>query len=86
MVIFVAAPKRPAQIIGNNGGAAMKIDRKVAKGYEIRCDCNRAFVTGRLGPSVECPYCGHTALSADLVAEFYAPKAETAKAKHTAAA
>jgi hypothetical protein len=35
---------------------------------------------------VECPYCGHTALSADLVAEFYAPEAEKAKAKHTAAA
>jgi rRNA maturation endonuclease Nob1 len=64
----------------------MKIDRKVAKGYEIRCDCSRAFVTGRLGPSVECPYCGHTALSADLAAEFHARVAEDREAERIAAA
>jgi rRNA maturation endonuclease Nob1 len=63
----------------------MKIDRKVAKGYEIRCLCSRAFVA-RPGPSVECPYCGHTALSADMVAEFYDREAERTEPDRTAAA
>ena len=64
----------------------MKIERRVAKGYEVHCACNRAFVASRLGPSIECPYCGQTALSADLVADFYAQPAEEAKGRRTAAA
>lgn len=64
----------------------MKIDRKVARGYEVHCACNRAFVAKTLSPSIECPYCGRTALSTDLVAEFYAQSAESGKGRRTAAA
>ena len=48
----------------------MHIEAKVTKGTVIRCDCSETFVVKQLGLSVECPYCGKTALSADMAADF----------------
>ena len=54
----------------------MVIRRKVRRGYEIDCnaDCRKAhasgFVVANLGVSVECPRCGRTALSTDLISDF----------------
>ena len=48
----------------------MHIEAKVPKGAVIRCDCNETFVVKQLGLSVECPYCGKTALSADMAADY----------------
>ena len=49
---------------------AMFIEAKTERGYRVACGCEKTFVVRRLGPSVECPHCGHTALSVDLVTEF----------------
>jgi len=35
--------------------------------YMLVCSCTRTFKTRRGGLSVECPHCGNTALTADLV-------------------
>lgn len=51
----------------------MQIDAKLSEGYVILCD-NKAeehiFIVRNLGPAVECPKCGSTALSGDLATEF----------------
>lgn len=50
----------------------MIIDGKLPEGYVVLCDiCHSfAFLVKNLGPSVECPKCGTTALSVDLVNDF----------------
>ena len=51
----------------------MQIDAKIAEGYVILC-INKAeehvFIVRTLGPAVECPKCGSTALSGDLATDF----------------
>ena len=51
----------------------MKIDAKLPEGYVILCH-NKAeehiFIVRNLGPAVECPRCGDTALSGDLATDF----------------
>ena len=51
----------------------MYIDAKYAEGYVVVCDHkaeDHVFMVGNLGPSVECPKCGATALSGDLATDF----------------
>jgi hypothetical protein len=51
----------------------MEIDEKIAEGYVILCH-NKAeehvFIVRTLGPAVECPKCGSTALSGDLATDY----------------
>jgi hypothetical protein len=51
----------------------MQIDAKIAEGYVILCN-NKAeehiFIVRTLGPAVECPKCGSTALSGDLATDY----------------
>lgn len=49
----------------------MRIEAKHSHNITVRCDCNRTFNLIRLGPSVECPHCGRTAISTDLVLEWH---------------
>jgi hypothetical protein len=52
----------------------MYLDDRSPDGHIIVCTgdgTEHSFLRRRLGLSVECPICGHTALSVDLVAEFY---------------
>ena len=52
----------------------MHLDGKIPEGYVVLCAPNdeaHTFIVRRLGPSVECPQCGRTALSADLIAAYY---------------
>lgn len=51
----------------------MQIDAKIAEGYVILCDSKteeHVFIVRTLGPAVECPKCGSTALSGDLATDF----------------
>ena len=51
----------------------MIIDDKIPEGYVILCNHKaeeHVFIVRRLGPAVECPRCGSTALSGDLATEF----------------
>jgi hypothetical protein len=49
----------------------MIIDGKIPEGYVLLCDrCDEAFLARRLGPSVECPHCGHTDIPADLMTDY----------------
>ncbi len=49
----------------------MTIDGKIPEGYVLLCDrCEDAFLARRLGPSVECPRCGQTEVSTDLMTEY----------------
>ena len=50
----------------------MQIDAKLAEGYVILCnrkDEEHIFIVRSLGPAVECPKCGNTALSGDLATD-----------------
>ncbi len=63
------------QTANSDAGVSPKImiDDKLTEGYVILCkakDEDHTFLVRRLGPSVECPRCGSTALSTDLVLEF----------------
>ncbi len=53
----------------------MILDGRLPEGYVVLCvadgDEQRSFLVQRLGPSVECPECGRTALSAPLVEDYY---------------
>jgi hypothetical protein len=52
----------------------MYLDGKIPEGYVVICTPNgepHSFIVRRLGPSVECPQCGRTALSANLIATYY---------------
>jgi hypothetical protein len=52
----------------------MYLDGKIPEGFVVLCAPNgeaHSFVIRRLGPSVECPHCGRTELSANLIAAYY---------------
>jgi hypothetical protein len=52
----------------------MILDGRLPQGYVVVCtnsSDSHSFLVRRLGPSVECPACGQTALSADLVQAYY---------------
>ena len=54
--------------------APMYLDDRSPKGHIIVCTgggSEHSFLRHRLGLSVECPICGQTALSVDLIADFY---------------
>ena len=51
----------------------MQIDAKITEGYVILChnqDEEHVFIVRSLGPAVECPKCGSTALSGDLATDY----------------
>jgi len=51
----------------------MQIDDKITEGYVILCNSKaeeHVFIVRTLGPAVECPKCGSTALSGDLATDF----------------
>ena len=49
----------------------MLIESRLSQGHKIRCAHGHVFIVRSLGPSVECPKCGETALSTDLATAFY---------------
>lgn len=52
----------------------MYLDGKIPEGYVVLCAPSgeaHSFIVRRLGPSVECPRCGRTALSTNLVTSYY---------------
>jgi hypothetical protein len=52
----------------------MYLDGKLPEGYVVICAPSyepHSFLVRRLGVSVECPQCGQTALSADLIVAYY---------------
>jgi hypothetical protein len=69
----------------------MFIDAKVENGYILVCTRSgrdHSFIARRLGPSVECPHCGSTALSCDLATAFFTggPRPREEAAVHGVAA
>ncbi len=48
----------------------MHIESKVSEGHVICCEMGHTFVAKLRGPSVECPKCGRTALSAELATAY----------------
>ncbi|MFO1060334.1 MAG: hypothetical protein U1E53_25610 [Dongiaceae bacterium] len=60
----------------------MDIDGKLPQGYIVICAHGhpaRSFLVKRLGPSVECPECGRTALSTELAGAYHARFAAAAR-------
>lgn len=63
----------------NNADSAPKrtlmyLDERLPGGFVIVCADDRAehsFLLRRLGPSIECPHCGRTALSSRLIDAYY---------------
>jgi hypothetical protein len=56
----------------------MEIDGKLPQGYIVICwrdHAPRSFLVRRLGPSVECPECGGTALSTELAGAYHGRRA-----------
>ncbi len=54
--------------------ALMYLDERLSEGFVIVCaaaDGEHSFVLRRLGPSIECPRCGRTALSSQLIDAYY---------------
>jgi hypothetical protein len=49
----------------------MRIERRLAQGYEITCAGGHHFIARRLGPSVECPLCGETALTTEITTAYF---------------
>ena len=52
----------------------MVLDGRLPEGYVVVCTAGgdpHSFLVRRLGPSVECPDCGRTALSAKLLEIYY---------------
>jgi hypothetical protein len=52
----------------------MILDGRLPQGYVVVCTSSgdpHSFLVRRLGPSVECPECGRTALSPDLLQTYY---------------
>jgi len=50
------------------------LDERLSEGFVIVCSSARgehSFVLRGLGPSIECPLCGRTALSSQLVDAYY---------------
>lgn len=55
--------------------APMYLDARLPEGPVVICSCDGAehsFLVHRPGVAVECPTCGRTALSTELVADLYA--------------
>ncbi len=62
-----------ANILNNAGRHRVKIEGKLPEGYVVLCDNDHeehSFLVQHLNVSVECPRCGTTALSTNLVTEF----------------
>lgn len=56
----------------------MVLDGRLPQGYVVLCshgDEPHSFLVRRLGPSVECPECGQTALAGPLVDDYYGRQA-----------
>jgi hypothetical protein len=54
--------------------ASIYLDEHISEGYVIVCGSSEgehSFLLSRLGPSIECPKCGRTALSAALLDAYY---------------
>jgi hypothetical protein len=52
----------------------MYLDGRLPEGYVVLCTNggdSHSFLVQRVGPSIECPKCGRTALSVDLAAVYY---------------
>lgn len=49
----------------------MLIESRLTEGHQIRCATGHVFIVRTLGPSVECPKCGETALSTDLATAYF---------------
>ena len=61
-------------------GAKMYLDGRLPEGYVVLCTADsdpHSFLVRRLGLSVECPQCGRTALSSDLVSAYYEQRQES---------
>jgi hypothetical protein len=54
--------------------APIYLDERLSEGFVVVCASGRgehSFVLRGLGPSIECPLCGRTALSSQLVDAYY---------------
>jgi hypothetical protein len=53
--------------------APMYLDDRLPEGYVVCADtgAEHSFMLRRLGPSIECPKCGRTALPAGLLDAYY---------------
>ena len=54
--------------------APMYLDDRLPEGYVVVCadaGAEHSFMLRRLGPSIECPKCGRTALPAGLLDAYY---------------
>jgi hypothetical protein len=52
----------------------MYLDDRIPDGYVIVCaggGGEHSFLLSKLGPSIECPRCGRTALSTNLLDDYY---------------
>jgi hypothetical protein len=59
----------------------MIIDGRLPQGYVVICNHDHhshSFLVKQLGPSVECPKCGRTALSTELATAFVANRGDSA--------
>lgn len=60
----------------------MYIDDKLPEGYVVVCSDDHSdphsFLIKNLGLSVQCPKCGHVALSVDLATQYVMQQAEPA--------
>ena len=65
------------------------VAKRPGGGYVIGCVCNdedmHEFPVRSLGPSVECPNCGATAISTDLMTEYHLQALSGAEAPAAAA-
>jgi len=74
---------------GNRRREQMVLDGRLPEGLVVVCTGGgeqHSFLARRLGPSVECPECGRTALSADLIQDYYDRNGHPAPAEFRAAA
>ena len=66
---------KPSKFLARKaGGNDMVIDAKLSEGYVVLCDNHpemHSFLISSFGLSVECPHCGSTQLTTDLVTDFY---------------
>ena len=56
----------------------MQIDSWSRTMFRLTCDCGESFLVRTLGPSVECPICGNSAVSSDLTTDYYTRRDEAA--------
>ena len=62
-----------ANILNNAGRHCVKIEGKLPEGYVVLCGNGHeehSFIVQNLNVSVECPRCGMTAVSTNLVTEY----------------